>query len=337
MQSVSSYDAIPRGSHHGRRQSEEEGSAKNDNDDVVLDMPHAVGASGPRARVEGMSLVGLFFNLLLYPLFFFVPLFTSFYTVAPQQHVLVTFWGSLAKVAKRPGVYWFPVFGRSMVAIPTSMQTLDIKRATVVDKNGNPIVVSGVVTFQVVDSVRAAFDVINYVNYIELQAVAVLKRVCSMYPYECRTGKSLQSESREVSALLVRLLQEKSEAAGARVISYELADLQYAPEIAPGMLVRQQAHALVEARHTIVEGAVSIVTSAVTKLSENGIHLNDTQQSRLVSNLLAVICSDSHVTPTFSVSDGDTNEQEAQEEAVHRKQMMTLLAQIAANTTAKGQ
>lgn len=44
-----------------------------------------------------------------------------------------------------------------MVAIPTSMQTLDIKRATVVDKNGNPIVVSGVVTFQVVDSVRAAF------------------------------------------------------------------------------------------------------------------------------------------------------------------------------------
>jgi regulator of protease activity HflC (stomatin/prohibitin superfamily) len=131
-----------------------------------------------------MSLVGLFFNLLLYPLFFFFPLFTSFYTVAPQQHVLVTFWGSLAKVAKRPGafnvggggewrswselahspfaalrpgLYWFPVFGRSMVAIPTSMQTLDIKRATVVDKNGNPIVVSGVVTFQVVDSVRAAF------------------------------------------------------------------------------------------------------------------------------------------------------------------------------------
>jgi hypothetical protein len=105
LQSVSSYDAIPRGSHHGRRQSEEEGSAKNDNDDVVLDMPHAVGASGPRARVEGMSLVGLFFNLLLYPLFFFVPLFTSFYTVAPQQHVLVTFWGSLAKVAKRPGAF----------------------------------------------------------------------------------------------------------------------------------------------------------------------------------------------------------------------------------------
>merc|ERR1712093_629805 len=84
LQSVSSYDAIPRASHHSRRQSETDGCAKNDdNDDVVLDMPqHAVGTSGPRASVEGMSLVGLFFNLLLYPLFFFFPLFTSFYTVA---------------------------------------------------------------------------------------------------------------------------------------------------------------------------------------------------------------------------------------------------------------
>ncbi len=118
LQSVSSYDAIPRASHHGRRQSED-GYAKNDNDDVVLDMPqHAVGASGPRARVEGMSLVGLFFNLLLYPLFFFFPLFTSFYTVAPQQHVLLTFWGSLAKVAKRPGAFNV-VGGGSGVAGPS--------------------------------------------------------------------------------------------------------------------------------------------------------------------------------------------------------------------------
>lgn len=40
--------------------------------------------------------------------------------------------------------------------------------------------------------------------------------------------------------------------------SYELTDLQYAPEIAAGMLVRQQAQALVEARFTIVEGAVNV-------------------------------------------------------------------------------
>lgn len=93
-------------------------------------------------------------------------------------------------------------------------------------------------------------DVAYYSSYIESQALAVLKRACSLYPYECRTGKSLQSESREVSALLVQLLQEKADVAGVRIVSFELADLQYAPEIAPGMLVRQQAQALIEARNS---------------------------------------------------------------------------------------
>ncbi len=51
---------------------------------------------------------------------------------------------------------------------------------------------------------------------------------------------------------MVQLLQNKAEVAGLKVISYELADLQYAPEIAPGMLVRQQAQALIEARHSML-------------------------------------------------------------------------------------
>lgn len=55
-----------------------------------------------------------------------------------------------------------------------------------------------------------------------------------------KDGKSLQSETGEVSARMVAFLQSKSDIAGAKIISYELADLQYAPEIAPGMLVRQQ-------------------------------------------------------------------------------------------------
>jgi len=91
---------------------------------------------------------------------------------------------------------------------------------------------------------------------------------------------------------MVKLLQEKANVAGCHVVSYELADLQYAPEIAPGMLVCQQAKALVDAcnskpylfhkshqapsdRHSvaptaIVEGAVQIVTSAVGRLAEDG-------------------------------------------------------------------
>lgn len=160
---------------------------------------------------------------------------------------------------------------------------------------------------------------INYSDYVERQAVAVLKRACSLYPYECRTGKSLQSESREVSALLVRLLQEKADVAGAHIISFELADLQYAPEIAPGMLVRQQAQALIEARNStldplsampvilqalslllfptaVVDGAVTIVTAAIAKLSESGVQLNDTQQAKYDASFLSQLQESPYIT-----------------------------------------
>jgi hypothetical protein len=53
-----------------------------------------------------------------------------------------------------------------------------------------------------------------------------------------------------------------------------------------------------------------------------------------VSNLLAVICGDSHVTPTFSVSDnGESDNKEAEEE--YRKKMMATLGKIVINTTPK--
>lgn len=62
-------------------------------------------------------------------------------------------------VALPLGLHWYPLVGRTVKVIPTAVQNLDIKKSTVVDRNGNPIVVGGVVTFQIVDSIKAAFGV----------------------------------------------------------------------------------------------------------------------------------------------------------------------------------
>jgi len=287
----------------------------------------------PTTKVETVSFFGILVNLFFS--IFILPILGGFFTVEPQVHALVVFFGSLSRVVTSPGWYYFPVIGRNIIRIPTSTQTLDIKKTTVVDKKGNPIVVAGVVTFQLVDTIRAAFDVVDYNHYLERQSLAVLKRVCSLYPYECKTGKSLQSETGEVCRTMVSLLQKKADICGARIISYELADLQYAPEIASQMLVRQQAEALVEARHTIVDGAVSIVTGAVEKLRDNGIAFRDNEQARLVSNLLAVICGDAHVQPTFSISEGAADDRANEEAEQVSKSTLELLHKIALNTSPK--
>jgi len=231
------------------------------------------------------------------------PFLTSAFILKPKEEIIIQFWGKLHKVYKTPGVHWYNTFGRTLIRISTKTQTLDIKKTTVVDANGNPIIVSGIVTFVIVDSIKAAFGVTNVGNFMERQATATMKKVCSRYPYESKDGVSLHTEADQVSKEMVDALQQKAATCGIKVLSYELADLQYAPEIAQGMLVRQQAQALLDARKVVVEGAVSIVTDAAHKLGQSGITLSREEEARMVSNMLTVICSDAKVQSTFSISE----------------------------------
>jgi len=64
------------------------------------------------------------------------------------------------------------------------------------------------------------------------------------------------------------------------------------------MLRRQQASAIVAARHKIVEGAVGMVESALKLLSEkNIIDLDEEKKAAMVSNLMVVLCGDRETQP----------------------------------------
>jgi len=186
--------------------------------------------------------------------------------------------------------------------VSTARAAIDLTHVKVADFKGNPLMVSGVVTYVVVDSRKAALDVQNVNSYIQTQAMAVLKRIASMYPYEAKEGEhSLKTEASRLRTQMVRFLQDRVNAAGVLIINFELTDLAYAPEIANAMLIRQQAEALVDARKIIVEGAVHISYGALAGLAERGVRLTKDQEAMMVTNLLCVICGDSKVTPTVNV------------------------------------
>ena len=73
--------------------------------------------------------------------------------------------------------------------------------------------------------------------------------------------------------------------AGIEVLAVRLNDLTYAPEIAQAMLMRQQAMALIDARKTIVEGAVAIVGDAIERLNGAGLEVSAGQRDALVANI----------------------------------------------------
>lgn len=105
------------------------------------------------------------------------------------------------------------------------------------DGSGNSLVVSGIITYRVVDSARAALDMEHLEAYVKVQAHAVLKRVASRFPYVTYDGSpSLITEQAALSSQLAALLQDKVAVAGVHVIAYELSDLAYAKEIAPQMV-----------------------------------------------------------------------------------------------------
>jgi hypothetical protein len=64
------------------------------------------------------------------------------------------------------------------------------------------------------------------------------------------------------------------------------------------MLRRQQATAIVAARHKIVEGAVSMVEMALDELSKKQIiEMDEEKKAAMVSNLMVVLCADKDVSP----------------------------------------
>lgn len=252
---------------------------------------------------QNQGILEMFLVILVTCLFPPILLF-GFFIINPREEIVVLRFGKFVTTLRNQGICWIHPVGRSLHRIPTRDMTLDIAVTTVLERNGNPIQISAVVVYRVEDTYKAALDVENYRTFIDDQAGAVIKRCSSQFPYESadHSEPCLKVENDEVTQSFIRELQEAVNAAGIRVIGVRLNDLTYAPEIAQSMLMRQQAMALIDARKTIVEGAVEIVRDAVDRLEKAELQMTHEERERLISNLLVVICSGERAQPVLQVS-----------------------------------
>lgn len=228
-------------------------------------------------------------------------------TLEPQEQAALLWFGEYHGTITKPGLYCMNSIGLEVRKISTRLQTLQLKDLKVLDSRGNPVIISGVVTFFGTSAKKATLEVDRpwptprapQSSFLDLQATAVLKRVASQFPYEAPKGEaSLQTEGATLSQMLRNDLQEKVVPTGAYVVSFDLVDLSYAPEIAQMMLVRQSAEALIDARRSIVTAAVDMTKDAVASLRESGHGVDEATCKTVTSNLLTVICSQSAATPT---------------------------------------
>ncbi len=192
------------------------------------------------------------------------------------------------------------------------VMTLNNSRQKINDCLGNPVEIGIAVTWKIVDTAKAVFNVDNYKEFLSLQCDSALRNVVRIYPYDVApnvdtTGDgvadegSLRGSSEVVADRIRKEIQARVEEAGIEIVEARITYLAYAPEIAAVMLQRQQASAIIDARKMIVDGAVGMVEMALQRLNENNVvALDDERKAAMVSNLLVVLCGNRDAQPVVN-------------------------------------
>ena len=261
----------------------------------------------------------------------------------PQEALVLTLFGDYIGTLKGEGFYWVNPFCTAVNPAATTklsqsgdvktkssrvnaegvevdlnltnkrmslkIMTLNNNRQKVNDFLGNPVEIGIAVTWRIVDTAKAAFNVDNYKEFLSLQCDSALRNIVRIYPYDAApnvdtTGDgvadegSLRGSSEVVAQRIKDEIQSRVEEAGLEILEARITYLAYAPEIAAAMLQRQQASAIVDARKLIVDGAVGMVEMALERLNERGtVELDEERKAAMVSNLLVVLCGNRDAQP----------------------------------------
>ena len=196
--------------------------------------------------------------------------------------------------------------------ISLKIMTLNNNRQKINDCLGNPVEIGIAVTWRIIDTAKAVFNVDNYKEYLSLQCDSALRNVVRNYPYDMAPGVdttgdgiaddgSLRGSGDVVAARIRDEIQQRVDEAGIEIVETRITYLAYATEIAAAMLQRQQASAIIDARRMIVDGAVGRVELALERLNEKGtVQLDEERKAAMVSNLLVVLCGNRDAQPVVN-------------------------------------
>jgi len=231
-----------------------------------------------------------------------LPLYAGFFVVNPNEARLLLLFGKYTGTVKRDGFHWAnPLLLKRRVSL--RIRNFESSQIKVNDHDGNPIEIAAVVVWKVVDSAEAAFEVDDFVHFVQVQSEAAVRNLATQYPYDNHDADawSLRTNTNEIAEQLKAEVQDRLAKAGVNVMEARINHLAYAPEIAAAMLQRQQAGAIIAARQRIVEGAVGMVEMALSMLSERGVVDFDAERrAAMVSNLLVVLCGDRNAQPVVN-------------------------------------
>lgn len=269
--------------------------------------------------LSGYLMVFVIFTLVVFPvlglvffkmLWLIAPLLVGLFClpglviVNPNESSVMVLFGAYKGTIRKNGFWWVnPFFVRKKISLRA--RNLDSEPIKVNDKIGNPVMIGVVMVWKVRETYKSAFEVDDYVHFVDIQSEAAIRKLAGHYPYDNFEDEdadiTLRGGGEEVNHVLEDEISKRLSIAGIEVIEARINYIAYAQEIAGAMLKRQQATAIVAARFKIVEGAVSMVEMALEQLSQKQIiELDEEKKATMVSNLMVVLTSDKDVAPVVN-------------------------------------
>lgn len=231
-------------------------------------------------------------------------LLTGLRVVQPNTALVSTCFGRYSGVLMESGLFWIvPVIYQTT---PVSLRTNNYTTPTlkVNDASGTPIDVSAAIVYHIDNPAAAVLDVENVHAFIQVQGESALRALVSLHPYVAE-GKEQESLSRHSDRIMQQfrdLVQERVQRAGIQVDEARFTHLAYSAEVAQAMLRKQQAEAVIAARHVLVRGAVDMVAGTVYELEKRQIvSMDNAEKARLVTNMMTVLLAEENTAPVLNV------------------------------------
>lgn len=137
------------------------------------------------------------FGIIIGPLLIVIAALThaGLKVVKPQEALVLTLFCNYTGTIKEPGFYFVNPFSVAVNPanhtrlgqsgdVSTKSPFLGAKSSNDNDCLGNPIEIGIAVTWRVVDTATAVFNVDNYKEYLSLQCDSALRNIVRIYPYD---------------------------------------------------------------------------------------------------------------------------------------------------------
>jgi hypothetical protein len=210
----------------------------------------------------------------------------------PFTDVIITRWGVVKEVLRKPGFYWLGGVGVEKQEVYVGGWNGHLEDISISDCQAFPCFISATYNYQVVDALSATYKIPDFQEFVKIQAKSALQKAFSNAIYNNYHQNVIENK-------IVSILQEYVSPVGIQINTFRITAIKVSKKMCKHLMAKQEAQAYINGRKAIAESATSIMATTVKKLQKDNIQLTPKEKNALVMELIYMIMQNDEVKVRF--------------------------------------